>query len=191
MALQRRKVTVRTKRGKVYQRSMMVQAQAIGRRASKSGKLHALNPWEQRHTEHVKTGGPEQPMGKFSGSSGPGSDHSWIALLVGHGKQRSTVHREAGPNTPDHRAHSTLLPMVGESDVFTSKHAAIRRQIGERGVDSSSRFHRASTERLLNPTTDYGHNELGRSHYQRNDLIERYGRENIHEVHQDPRKWVR
>lgn len=88
MTLQRKKVTVRTKRGKVYQRSMMVQAQAIGRRASKSGKLHALNPWEQRHTEHVSTNSGLNERAKAYGSSGPGSDHSWIALAAGHNKQR-------------------------------------------------------------------------------------------------------
>lgn len=83
MALQRKKVTVRTKRGKTYQRSMMVQAQAIGRRASKSGKLHALNPWEQRHTEHVSTNSALGERAKMYGSSGPGSDHSAFALAVG------------------------------------------------------------------------------------------------------------
>lgn len=49
MALQRRKVTVRTKRGKVYQRSMMVQAQAIGRRSNGGG--HAYNSWG--HSERM------------------------------------------------------------------------------------------------------------------------------------------
>lgn len=95
--LTRKQVKVRGKNGKVYQRSMMVQAQAIGRRASKSGKLHALNPWEQRHTEHVKAQFP-----KSSGSSGPGSDHSWLAVVVGAMKPRMASKREPESYTEEH-----------------------------------------------------------------------------------------
>lgn len=90
MGLTRKKITVRTKKGKTFQRSVMVRAEAIGRRAG-GKKLNSLNPWEAHHTQHVKGQFP-----KSSGSSGPGSSHSAFALLVNHYKAREMAARQAG-----------------------------------------------------------------------------------------------
>lgn len=88
MGLQRKKVTVRTKKGKVYQRSMLVKG-AARKSLNRRGKLNALNPWQQHHTEHVKGDFP-----KSQGSSGPGSDHSWFALSVAAMKQQHASYRD-------------------------------------------------------------------------------------------------
>lgn len=179
MALQRKKVTVRTKRGKVYQRSMMVQAQAIGRRASKSGKLHALNPWEQRHTEHVNTNSALGERAKMYGSSGPGSNNSWFAHVVGSWKQHNKAYFEA----------NTMGPMRGEHYAATTQHSGDRIWAGKMAAtDALSRMptpgRRVSgyADAILGPPSS------GDSHRM---LMERHGRDNVHQVHQDPRKWVR
>lgn len=108
MGLTRKKVTVRTKKGKTFQRSVMVRAEAIGKRAG-GKKLNSLNPWEAHHTELVKG-----PFPKSSGSSGPGSDHSWLALAIGGMRQ----------NRPPTTRHDTHEP-------FTEEHARIRRERNE------------------------------------------------------------
>lgn len=176
MGLQRKKVTVRTKRGKVYQRSMMVQAQAIGRRAGKSGKLNALNPWDIQHTEHVKTNSALGARAKAYGSSGPGSDHSWLALAVG--AQRSREHATKENNDPFMesftRSHASMRRMTGKDVTQTSWHS-------QEGMEKAESVFRAHEGRA--PGTFTRHWSAG--------LGERYGAANIHEVHQDPRRWVR
>lgn len=161
--LTRKQVKVRGKNGKVYQRSMMVQAQAIGRRAGKSGKLHALNPWEPHHTAHVKTGGPDQPMSKFSGSSGPGSTHSWYAHVVGANKQRQQAFREAG---------------TSEHDLFTRHHAEVRRAAGAAAAQEAHSWGRSSASEVLG----YALSPVPRTAGHAFNLGETFGHENVSHV---------
>ena len=104
--LTRKKIKVRGKSGKTFQRSVMVRAEAIGKRAG-GKKLNSLNPWEARHTELVKGDFP-----KSQGSSGPGSSHSALALLVNHYK------------------HAGGANVVNAGESYTADHAAWRREFG-------------------------------------------------------------
>ena len=175
--LTRKQVKVRGKGGKVYQRSMMVQAQAIGRRASKSGKLHALNPWEQRHMEHVSTNTKLGQRQQAYGSSGPGSDHSFFATLIGHTRQWNRVGSEGN---------------LTERDSGTAKHAAARQHAGRhndasRLIGRDGNLDRTATQFAWYHATD------GRADLQHHewDLQTTYGRENVTRAVTNPNKWVR
>lgn len=110
--LTRKKVKVRSKSGKVYQRSMLVRS---AKPVNSRGKLHSLNPWEARHVDHVSTNSVlPADRARLYGSSGPGSDHSAFALATGHYKQQSRAHFERGH-----------IPEFG-----TSGHGSIRRDAG-------------------------------------------------------------
>ena len=69
------------------------------------GALHALHPWQEHHTKDVdarnsQLGGVQ----KFYGTSGPGSDHSLFAHMVGASRNRyqSTQDREVDSGTYEH-----------------------------------------------------------------------------------------
>jgi hypothetical protein len=167
MRLTRKKIKVRGKSGKTFQRSVMVRAEAIGKRAG-GKKLNSLNPWEAHHTELVKG-----PFPKSSGTSGPGSNHSLLAYLTGQLSRANRAQYE----------HPR-----GES--YTKGSALDRQAAGEHSAT------RAREDQLLDGHQTAIHNAFVRTgdyraHELRSDLIYRHGRDNIHEVHQDPRKWVR
>jgi hypothetical protein len=80
---------------------------------------------------------------------------------------------------------TTNLP---EREVLSGEHARLRRRVGEVEVASALRgFRRAEASSALNYES---HNAISADAV-RGGLIARYGRDNIHEVYQDPRKWVR
>jgi hypothetical protein len=172
MGLQRKEVKVRGKNGKVYQRSMVVQAQAIGKRAGKSNKLHALNPWETHHVANVDTS--KSSLGHKAqayGSSGPGSTHSAFALIIGAMKSHyAAKHRH---------------------DSYTQRAAAERRFTGRRlGFGIAYQPNDAETAHDIAVAHGVNRQETNRVHWSHN-FQNRYGESNIHEVHQDPRKWIR
>lgn len=121
--LTRKKIKVRSKSGKTFQRSVMVRAEAIGKRAS-GKKLNSLNPWETRHVEGVSTNTQLGERQKAYGSSGPGSSHSWLAIAVGAAKRQNAWKYQH--DIPDHAdsasdmararrmAGSTALPVVSD-----------------------------------------------------------------------------
>jgi hypothetical protein len=174
--LTRKKIKVRGKSGKTFQRSVMVRAEAIGKR-TKGKKLNSLNPWQMHHVEHVNTNTKLGERQKAYGSSGPGSDHSWFAHLVGIEKQQyqfqSDTHTEAYSGT--------------------GQHANLRRRHAVDTADRVSRFN-ATGHAIAQELDSSARNSYGRN-FDSRELIhsvkQRYGRDNIHEVHQDPRKWVR
>lgn len=158
MGLTRKKVRVRTKSGKVYQRSMLVKAET--KKLNKGGKLNALNPWEQRHMEHVSTNSALGERARAYGSSGPGSDHSLFASLIGAHKQRASVahqnselfrRMEAG-QIRDSRA-------LARQRVLTGAHmaAVVDRALGAGGVlfDPPSR-RIAAKDRVQNLAAAFG-----------------------------------
>lgn len=154
----------------------MVRAEAIGKRGG-GKKLNAMNPWSPNHTANVST--DRSRLGdkaKFYGSSGPGSSHSWLALAIGASKQRNLANAE----------NSNPFPQS-----YTAAHALDRRIAGTR-----SAFHWRENAQY-NPAEHV----IADSHHSTMSLMARanvhtalehtYGRENVHEVHQDPRKWAR
>lgn len=167
MSLTRKKVRVKTKSGKTYTRSMMVKSGDTKHRG-----LAALNPWSPSHTAHVSTDSVLGDRAKFYGSAGPGSDHSWLALAIGAQKSRRIA---------AHEAHSG-------ADSFTAQHAADRRTAAIGTALDFTVFGGNASARA-----DW----VGRAHtgsYKHNwtrSFADRYGRENVHDVHQDPRKWTR
>jgi hypothetical protein len=176
--LTRKKIKVRSKSGKTFQRSVMVKAEAIGKRAG-GKKLNSLNPWEGHHTENVRT--DKSSLGdkaRFYGSSGPGSSHSWLALAIG--AQRQAI--KAGYEHP--RAHN-----IGERD---AKGASSRREAGR---EASGRVqtvfgnyaHRPSIANNMMHTSSYNYS----TSITRDFLEDHHGRDNVHEVYQDPRRHVR
>jgi hypothetical protein len=172
MGLQRKKVTVRTKKGKVYQRSMLVKSAKGG--ARRAGKLHSLNPWETRHTELVKG-----PFPKSSGSSGPGSDHSMFALLVGRNKDLAR----------GNYAYS-------EPDSFTAQHAEWRRRAGETAVRNTTStisghniYANMYNARLL-PTTELRGPFANAGNARVASISRAFGGQ-VSAVRQNSRKWVR
>lgn len=169
--MRRKKITVRRKRGKTYQRSVLVRA---SKPTTKRSGLHSLNPWEQHHTEHAnKNSALPADRAKLYGSSGPGSSHSWLALAVGASKQREQARRESSN------------PFA---DFGTAEHASARRWAGVRTSDQSRELdHYMSRSAAL----ETAHSTGSRVREWREGLHSRYGGTNIHEVHQDPRKWVR
>lgn len=186
MGLTRKKITVRSKKGKTYQRSVMVKAESIGKRGG-GKKLNAMNPWESHHTEHVDDSSwykgnvtHDRHNAKNRGSSGPGSDHSWFAHLVG--QQKSVF-------------APTTTQALTERDVGSAEHAHRRRLAGEDGAYYAGRagtqhygeMHQSIADRM-NTVWTAPH---ARFTVNADSLGARHGRENIHEVHQDPRKWVR
>lgn len=194
MALQRKKITVRTKRGRTYQRSMMVQAQAIGRRASKSGKLHALNPWEQRHTEHVSTNSALGERAKAYGSSGPGSTHSWLALAVGAAKARSMAGFQGhiGDHADDSRSFAAARRMAGRA-ALPAVTTHIRRELnaapvnGHFAAPTHARAGAITRTHTVAPSMQHGWATQDVRHH----LINTYGRSNVEHIENDDRKWVR
>jgi len=178
MSLQRKKVTVRTKKGKVYQRSMLVKS--TGKSLNKKGKLNALNPWEQHHTEHVSTNSALGERARAYGSSGPGSDHSWAASMVGIAKAANGWQSEHANTSVATREHAQERARSGRN-AATWSHAEIGGPFGHGRSDLLGRALGAY------PT---GAARVGRGE-PRFAIEERYGAHNIHEVYQDPRKWVR
>lgn len=112
--LTRKKITVRSKKGKTYQRSVMVAtARDIGKRESlhqihleaankvpsqmqqmlskaKSmlrGKKPSTGALHQLHPDAPRHGNT------WKGASGPGSDHSWFALAAGAMRNRTNASR--------------------------------------------------------------------------------------------------
>lgn len=168
--LTRKKITVR-RGGKSFQRSVMVRAEAIGKRTS--GKaLNSLNPWMVRHTKHVHPN-PENPLGeraKLYGSSGPGSDHSWMALLAGSLRQEHKTYRESG---------------MTEDDTGTRFHRNMRFNAGRDAGLFAESWHRDEA------SVAFAENQGTRgAPFHRTNLEQRYGRDNVHQVYQDPRKHV-
>lgn len=170
--LTRKKIKVRGKSGKTFQRSVMVRAEAIGKRTG-GKKLNSLNPWEARHTEHVSgtsfVNGHtiySDSVAKSRGSSGPGSDHSWFAHQVGATKQQKLAGLE--------RSHTG-----GPS---SSEHATIRSVAGYRaGLYPDSRPFGHDLARVgLEDTAARGRN-----------LKAAFGSRNVFHIPQDPRKHVR
>jgi hypothetical protein len=156
MGLTRKKVTVRTKKGKTFQRSVMVRAEAIGKRAS-GKKLNSLNPWEARHTEHVKGQFP-----KSSGSSGPGSDHSWLAVVVGAMRPRMTAKFEPESYTEEHarlrRSRGQWLSTSRAEGTPNSPHSIRQEVAHSHGVpnDWSSPSERRASHRSFNLAEAFG-----------------------------------
>jgi hypothetical protein len=166
MGLTRKKVTVRTKKGKTFQRSVMVRAEAIGKRAGVK-KLNSLNPWEVHHTELVKG-----PFPKSSGTSGPGSSHSLQAVVTGLLRNNALTFHARAMTGAQQDAHQD---------------AAQRRFAGQ-WADRYMRVEGVSPRQGL--ANWVGGARVAGSMV-RDDLIARHGRENVHEVYQDPRKHVR
>lgn len=127
--LTRKKITVRRK-GKTFQRSVMVRAEAIGKRA-KGGKLNAMNPWQPHHTELVNGRFP-----KSQGSSGPGSDHSYFAILTARYKGMGIYGR-------------------GHAEPYTAEAAALRRHnaIGSANLANQGSLGRNIGWRIYSPET--------------------------------------
>lgn len=174
MSLQRKRVTVRTKKGKVYQRSMLVKSS--GSKLNRSGKLNALNPWEQRHMEHVSTNSALGERARAYGSSGPGSTHSLLAYMAGAQRQIEKARWERAKNIEerDHRS------------------AFVRRQAGQEALSraallQSNYRHRPEIANTFALTSAYHYT----TEHSRDMLAANHGEHNIYEVHQDPRKWVR
>ena len=183
--LTRKKITVR-RGGKSFQRSVMVRAEAIGKRAS-GKKLNSMNPWQEHHTAHVddsmwKKGKltHDDRYARNRGSSGPGSDHSWFAHLVG---QQKAVFAP------------TTTSAITERDVGGAEHAHRRRLAGKDGAYYAGRAgtqhygepHQSVSDRM-NTVWTAPH---ARFTVNADSLSARHGRENVHEVYQDPRKHVR
>ncbi len=170
MGLTRKKITVRTKKGKTYQRSVMVRAEAIGKRAG-GKKLNAMNPWEPHHVQHVNTTNSKLgTAAKAYGSSGPGSDHSWLAIAVGMERQR--------------RAHSDgHLP---ESATAGQIHAGLRRMNGENSAAHIGHIPRAAASSWINDLNK----SSGPRHFP-SDMVSPHGPDHAYRVPQDPRKHVR
>lgn len=173
--LTRKKIKVRGKSGKTFQRSVMVRAEAIGKRAG-GKKLNSLNPWQTHHIEGVNTNTRLGERQKAYGSSGPGSDHSWFAHMVGIIK-------------PAYATHDTtrILFPVDDHNYGGATHAEARRAAG---------LGAAQVVGWGNPSGRGIARELGeaftvRSPEVREGLIARHGRDNVHEVYQDPRRHVR
>ena len=166
MGLTRKKITVRTKRGKSFQRSVMVRAEAIGKRTG-GKKLNSLNPWQTHHVENVKTRFPQS-----SGSSGPGSSHSFLAHLVGAVRDKSKPHYER------------------EGEYLTKSASAGRQQWGQVAVSHAwGTMHIEGHQGAMRGL--HIRDREDRTLELRNNLIDRYGRSNVHEVYQDPRRHVR
>lgn len=175
MGLTRKKITVKTKRGKSFQRSVMVRAEAIGKRTG-GKKLNSLNPWAARHTGQVST--DKSKLGdkaKFYGNSGPGSDHSWFAHQVG--AMRAVTKMDSDP-----QAH-----LVGTSD-----HAGRRRDQGVWSVHIAETLRGGIAVPNNHQASQHIQNSFVRpSSYNSVDVHSPHGLAHVHRVHQDPRKHVR
>lgn len=123
MGLTRKKITVRRK-GRTFQRSVMVRAEAIGKRTG-GKRLNSLNPWEAHHVEGVSTDTRLGERQKAYGSSGPGSSHSWLAMMAGAAKQQRLAGLEL------HTSHSYNEGGGRSAGVH---HAAARQVAGEQAV---------------------------------------------------------
>jgi len=177
MGLTRKKVTVRTKKGKTFQRSVMVRAEAIGKRAG-GKKLNSMNPWEAHHTAHVDDsmwkGGKlvhNEQFARNRGTSGPGSSHSGFAHLVGLLRTKSVSDSDISEHQTGHSQHATERRDHGNS------WASYAMRDREGGPTISQRIDAA--------------NRIQREGAHRASLIGSYGSRNVHEVYQDPRKHVR
>lgn len=175
--LTRKKIKVRGKSGKTFQRSVMVRAEAIGKRAG-GKKLHSLNPWEVHHVEHVNTNTKLGERQKAYGSSGPASSHSWLALATGALRQGRIADSENNN------------PFMGS---YGRQHAEARRTAGSSTVGN---VQIAQEFKDRASVVGGAHANRGRQVEAIRDmwtegLSSRYGRSNIHEVHQDPRRHVR
>ena len=177
--LTRKKIKVRSKSGKTFQRSVMVRAEAIGKRTS-GKKLNSLNPWETHHVQHVSTNTKLGERQKAYGSAGPGSDHSAVASIIGSMRQRFAYRADYVSPPGDGNVH-------GMNPAFTRLHAAERRATSLHIAQSVfARPVAAGAEATaLSPVGARNRQMLI------DGLNARYDRANIHEVHQDPRKWVR
>lgn len=176
MSLQRKKVKVRAKSGKVYQRSMLVKSDKGGTR--RAGKLHSLNPWEARHTEHVSTNSVlPADRAKLYGSSGPGSDHSWTALRVGAIRDHYAWSADRTTKRAAGTVKRILNPVAGES------HAVSRREVGRSAardyVMGTEVYGMSHADRELNSTV--AHTRLG----------DTFGASHVRRIPQNPNKWVR
>ena len=179
MGLTRKKVTVRTKKGKTFQRSVMVRAEAIGKRAG-GKKLNSLNPWETHHVEHVKTNTKLGQRQQAYGSSGPGSDHSFFATLIGHTRQHDKT-------TEEH--------LLTEHDTGTAKHAQARQYSAGRGnagllYGRQGELDRSATSFTWNRVTHGDRVEHNPWDRRLMDFQAMHGSENVTRVPQNPRKHV-
>lgn len=175
MGLTRKKITVRTKRGKSFQRSVMVRAEAIGKRTG-GKKLNSLNPWQTHHVEGVNTNTRLGQRQQAYGSSGPGSDHSWFAHMVGRLKDSSK--HSADPK------HENLSG--------TDMHAWQRRDHGQWVSDSASAIVRGGA--IRNSTHSEAQLSAAFTYkvpYRPEDLHSPHGPGHAYQVPQNPRKHVR
>jgi len=215
MSLRRKKITVRSKSGKTFQRSVMVRAEAIGKRAA-GKKLNSLNPWEARHTEQVSgtsfVGGHtvySPSTAKSRGSSGPGSSHSWLAIAIGAAKQQNAWARQQG--IPDHADSASALARsrreAGRTAITnvalgTAAHVTHNTKYSTEPIPAGhNRAHTINSiftgngwntapNTLVSPNRErllYG----SESHRYQTAFNERYGGHNVTHVPQDPRKHVR
>jgi len=145
------------------------------------GALHSLHPWQEHHTEGVKTG--ESQLGgvqKFYGSSGPGSDHSLYALAVGARRDH---------NMPAYQ--KTITAHGG------SREQAERRQLAG---ELEASFAQPHASFLREPTTARGSSQnwssgipIGRSPINNitRQLAAAFGGAQVSHVPQNHKKWVR
>lgn len=210
---ERRKVVVRGKK-KTYTRTMLVKtAQSIGRRESlhqikleqanhqpstmskllekaKSGikgvlpnrnvgALHSLHPWQEHHTANVETRNSQLGgVQKFYGSSGPGSDHSLFAHMVGRTRDIERAYME---------------PMQGNPRL-THQHAQLRMAAGHDAMESANRHLGSDPSQFSREFGAHMHVlSTGAATYGgvHSAMLNRYGLENVTEVPQDHKKWVR
>lgn len=172
MGLTRKKVRVKAKSGKTYTRNMMVKSSNSAKRG-----LAAMNPWSPSHTEHVDTSRSRLgERAKLYGSAGPGSSYSLLAHMAGAQRQVEKARWEIAQNIAERDPRAASIRRLAGRDA-----------VGRAQILSSNYSHRPEIANRMMFTSEY--------HYTtdnaRRMLYEQHGRENVHIVHQDPRKWVR
>lgn len=146
------------------------------------GALHSLHPWQEHHTANVETRNSQLGgVQKFYGSSGPGSDHSLLAHMVGRMRDIERAYME---------------PMQGNPRL-THQHAELRRRAAETGfynamLDAPSAANRPPTHQsnVDAHLYDISHGSAVYGGVYR-ELLRRHGSENVSTVPQDEMKWVR
>lgn len=192
--LVRKKVTVKSKKGRTYVRSMMVAARDIGKRESAHqlklemanrepsqmqkmlAKAKSLLPKRNRPTTGaLHSMHPDAPRhgNTWKGTSGPGSDHSWFALAAGAMRKHTNASR-LGDGSAQSRADNgyNATAIVG---------AEYKNTVGSIG-------HAAAVQHTMRYANQTQGDHWGGN--RRQELISAF-KAPVEHVPQNARKWVR
>jgi hypothetical protein len=143
--------------------------------------LQAMNPWEAHHTKDVDTRNSQLGgMQKFYGTSGPGSDHSLFAHMVGHLRDYERLYLESLREVPK-----------GTREHALARQDAASSAVGIARMDVPANPREPPTHQRDFDATLWANSTGAATSGVYSTLLRNHGLSNVSQVPQNPNKWVR